>query len=176
MPGLLLISRLLPSGCSGSCYLRASGLNYSRDSALQLPCPQQAIRPQAQTPAVLVPSDTDVSLPGAQNPDRQPFEEGSSLYRPPSSKISPLQPLFGETTSQVLSDPVLTVSRGAGVFGRQLLSAWLPAPTPKRGCLSSSRKVGLPAHLWGSGLWSPSGTSLHAQIWSSLSTQPWIQT
>lgn len=47
-----------------------------------------------------------------------------------------------------------------------------PQPPPKRSCPSCSRKFGLPARLWGSGLWFSSETSLHAQTWSSLSTQP----
>lgn len=110
--------------------------------------------------------DTTVSPSGAQNRDGLP-QEASSRCQPPSPRISPL----GETTPQVLWSQY-----------SQCLVAWslqqaetlglAPSPHPKRGCLSRSRKLGLPAHLWESGLWSPSGTSLHAQTWSSLSTQP----
>lgn len=131
---------------------------------------EQATRPRAQTPAGLVLGDTTVSPSGAQNCDGLP-QEASSHCQPPSPRISPRAPGFRETTPQVLWTQY-----------SQCLVAWslqqaetlglAPSPHPKRGCLSRSRKLGLPAHLWESGLWSPSGTSFHAQTWSSLSTQP----
>lgn len=59
------------------------------------------------------------------------------------------------------------------VFSRQRASFCLvPQPPPQKRPRSASRKFGLPARLQGSSLGSPSGTSLHAQTWSSLSAQP----
>lgn len=82
----------------------------------------------------------------------------------PQSLGKPLPKHSGHSTHSLPSTPSL----------QQADTFQLPGPHPRRGLRSSSRKLGLPARLClpGSGLWSPSGTSLYAQTWSSVSTQP----
>lgn len=119
-------------------------------------------------------ADTTVSPSGAQNPDGPPLKK--EVPRPASlPHYLPTNPRSvvnrWRNHSPRALDALLTVSRALeSSAGRYFLPG--PCPHPKRGCLSCSEKLGLPAHLWESGLWSPSGTSLHAQTWSSLSTQP----
>lgn len=94
--------------------------------------------------------------------------------RPPEAPVQP-QPWRNHFPSA--RGTVLTISPAPWSL-QQADTLYLPGPWPppqKRPPeLQSSRKRGLPARLGlqGSCLWSPSGTSLHAQTWSSLSTQP----
>lgn len=99
-----------------------------------------------------------------------PSRQGVPTAGPLSEGPAPA-PVSGETTSPASLTSVLTVS---WVPCESSADPFLPGPQPppKRSCLSCSRKFGLPARLWGSGLWFSSETSLHAQTWSSLSTQP----
>lgn len=112
----------------------------------------------------------NTSSSGAQSPDGHPPRQGVPTAGPRSEGPAPA-PVSGETTSPASLTSVLTVS---WVPCESSADPFLPGPQPppKRSCPSCSRKFGLPARLWGSGLWFSSETSLHAQTWSSLSTQP----
>lgn len=160
MPALVLISRLQPSGHSENWDLEGQGAYYQSNLATVPPSPL-ATRPRAL------------------HPEGQPREEGSPPACLPPCPVagcfpqSPSSPVFREITSQVLSDPVLTVFPapcGSSAADGFFLPG--PQPPPQKRPQSFSRKFGLPARLQGSSFWSPSGASLHAQTWSSLSTQP----